>query len=191
VSSDVQSAMQTLMYAEVGRFLTNFAKVESQLHETIRALLGVSWEKSLALTKGKRYADLSRIVRDISSDLDENKKVVLVDALDQLDKTADLRNQIMHRGLEMTGLMEAETNNRFTAKNPPDYEFISYSLLDVTKASTDITFIMIHLHWAISDEASEIRRAPWVYTHPQKQKPMTESKMRNAARRRERGPPKD
>jgi hypothetical protein len=160
-------------YAEVGRFIVQYAKAEAAVHILARKLTGLNDDPARIIFSGMRLDDLATRVRGLMRISTANAHIFHdVDAcLTQLDVISKQRSKLVHRHVEYAdGAMQV--TNAFIAKSLENVEKDVFTPEDLTAMMTDCGTINLRLllasglTWNLGDEVREVLYWPWRYTPP-------------------------
>jgi hypothetical protein len=175
-------------YIALGRFMTEFAKVESVVALALWTLAGVDIKTARAVFSGTRMdAAIGLINRLLSvSRFPDKKREMLDRALIHAQAIAKIRNDIVHYGAPDGIAPEfAKISNKLVALTPETHlRETKITAEDLNRMSVDLAKIHTHIFSAALDYSrvttpyvESVVRAPWLY---KPQPPKTGQKQRRA-----------
>ena len=180
----------TTYFAEVGRFLVQYAKAEAAVHILTRKMSGLKDDQARIIFGDMRLGDLATRIRgmmriakaDNISDVDK--------CLNQLDVISKQRNKLVHRYVEYAG-GAIHVTNAFITKSLENVEKDVFTPDDLTAMMTDCGTINLRLllasglTWKLSDEVREVLYWPWKYKPPQPDPPVKSLRKEKKSRQRQ------
>jgi hypothetical protein len=158
-------------YAELGRFVNQFAFTESIVFLFLTLLLNIPREESAAILSGMKIDGCLQAAKRVFEARAQPVPQNLSDSFDQLASINKFRNDILHRGVTPDGV----ASNFAKAMTSRAQEFSVSG--DILKAATrdlfKITSILISYHGEVEGTELDVAlhkgalNAPWLYKQPQ------------------------
>lgn len=174
----------TAHFESFGRFIVAYANTEAAVHMLARRLSGLDDAKARAIFSGMRISDVLNTIRVMvrADKLDTSTTDEIAVCFSQLNVITEKRNNMIHRGLTVSDRGQIQVTNISSAKSLRNFQFETFSLLDIESMRADCMALKIRLSLIADDNPenefpmTENVRAlvfePWRYT-PAKRGPQS------------------
>jgi hypothetical protein len=169
-------------YEALGRFVSEYAWVETAFHMLFRHYTGLPDDTARLISGGMSSEQLRKAAKALAS-LNKEEPQTLKEVEWLFGQFADitkLRNNVVHRSV-FVNEDQLISSTILTAKRKDDYEVLRASLKDISAATEDLSTIYLRIillinpnsDWLIADVKKALF-APWLYIHLEPENPNQE-----------------